>query len=357
MDLGFHLAGYETLVANDFDATAMETFNSLIPGQVGIHGDVGGLNFADFHGADLVIGGPPCQGFSVAGKMDPNDPRSRHVWTFFRVVSEVRPRIFVMENVKHLAVNEKWAELRNNLRIAAACMGYKTEVWLLRASDFGVPQNRDRMFLVGSLGDVPSRPTPALSIGVPTVRIALADLPKYGRPGNDSFCTAGITLASNPILRRSPFAGMLFNGAGRPVNLDGPSQTLAASMGGNKTPIIDQQWLENPSKNWLIGYHKHLWDGGHPLGFNEAPEFLRRLTAEEAALLQSFPIGMNWAGGTSARFRQIGNAVPPGLAKAVALAVKKGLKSVEAYSGPAATFSEEDLMEMGQSQLQFPTIS
>jgi DNA (cytosine-5)-methyltransferase 1 len=95
-------------------------------------------------------------------------------------------------------------------------------------------------------------------------------------------------------------------------------------MGGNRTPIIDQKHLEGGGQSWIEIYHTHLWKGGKPA--STAPPFLRRLTVEEAAALQTFPRGMHWAGTQSAQFRQIGNAVPPSLSYHVAVALRDSLK-------------------------------
>src|SRR5438105_4970792 len=83
-------------------------------------------------------------------------------------------------------------------------------------------------------------------------------------------------------------------------------------------PIIDQEQLENGGSYWIEGYHRHLWDGGEPVDY--IPPRLRRLTIEEAAAIQTFPLGWRFFGTQSAQFRQIGNAVPPNLAYHVALA-------------------------------------
>ena len=127
-----------------------------------------------------------------------------------------------------------------------------------------------------------------------TVRNAFEALPKFGEPGNDSLCRAKITFAKKPVMRRSPWAGMMFNGAGRPLDLERPALTLPASMGGNKTPIIDQEALEHGCEPWVLSYHKHLMEGGEV--FREVPTRLRRLTVEEAAAIQTFPQGMEWRG-------------------------------------------------------------
>jgi DNA (cytosine-5)-methyltransferase 1 len=277
--------------------------------------------------ADVVIGGPPCQGFSVAGKMNPKDPRSQHVWTFFDVVERIQPRAFVMENVSALATNSRWAGIVDALQTRGAELGYDTTLVLLSASHFGVPQARKRMFLIGMRDGQELSLAQTTLERPPTVRDALMGLPPFGAPGNDTLCRAKITTARNPVLRRSPYAGMLFNGKGRPLNLDAPAPTLPASMGGNKTPIIDQNHLENPqAAPWIVDYHRHLMSDGKPV--TVVPHRLRRLTLQEAAAIQSFPQWMIWRGATSEQFAQIGNAVPPLLAFRVATAVRIALLPV-----------------------------
>jgi DNA (cytosine-5)-methyltransferase 1 len=317
LDWGFVEEGCRPLWANDSDADAVKTYRH----NLGKHAVCGDIDEARHKlnglAPDLVIGGPPCQGFSVAGRLRPDDPRSRHVWTFLRVVAELGPRAFVMENVKNLAVNARWAELVESLRAYSEKEGYTTRVWVLNASHYGVPQARERMFMVGIRDGEPHRPPSTSEDLPPTVRQALMDHPALGEPGNDSLCTALVTPARNPVLRRSPYAGLLFNGKGRALNLNAPAPTLPATMGGNRTPIIDQLELEGKSEvNWVVGYHRRLLAGRGPV--SKVPKRMRRLTVEEAALLQSFPIRWEFTGRQSSRYRQIGNAVPPLLGLAVA---------------------------------------
>jgi DNA (cytosine-5)-methyltransferase 1 len=268
-----------------------------------------------------------CQGFSVAGRMDPDDPRSRHVFNFLDVVARVRPRAFVMENVAALARNRRWSEVIAQLA-ATAASDYDVRLIVLNASHWGVPQARERMFLVGlprGTGGLvmPDAPTAG---GPPSVGDVLRALPAAGQPGNSSVCTARITMAKLPVLRLSPFAGMLFNGQGRPIDLNRPAPTLPATMGGNRTPIIDLDQLENGGVPWVVGYHHRLMhERRPPLGELPLDARLRRLTVEEAAAIQTFPCDMQWCGPQTAKFRQIGNAVPPVLAWHVAQAVRDAL--------------------------------
>lgn len=343
LDIGFSLAGFAPVWVSELDENALSTHDAVFEQLATERPHLRGKSYIAKSGdllavpkdelpvkgsADLVIGGPPCQGFSVAGKMDPNDERSKHVFHFLDVVERVQPKAFLLENVKALYENRRWADIRSALIERADELGYDTILTLANAAHFGVPQARERMFFIGVRKEIgsPEAPLPTTAEYPPTVREALSQLPRYGEPGNDSLCTARITTAKAPVLRRSPFAGMLFNGAGRPLNLDAPSVTLAASMGGNKTPIIDQRLLEfEDTESWVVDYHSGLWESGGASVVDEVPNHLRRLTVEEAAAIQTFPLGMSWQGPQSSRYRQIGNAVPPRLALAAAEAIKRAL--------------------------------
>lgn len=323
MDLGFIQAGFEIVWANDVDPLAVQTYRE----NVGDHATCGDVRevLMPAISPDLVIGGPPCQGFSVIGRMRADDPRSEHVFRFLETVEQLRPRAFVMENVKSLGANPRWAPLRAELRRRAAEAGYGTRLMVLNAAHHGVPQARERMFLVGVRdGEAPPEPT-ATTLDAPlTVRDALAGLPRFGTPGNDTVSGARVIPTCKPVMRPAAHVGsLLFNGSGRPLHLDRPAKTLPASMGGNATPIIDQDEFEHGAEPWVVGYHQHLAAGGGP--FSTAPQRLRRLTVEEAAALQSFPGGFRFCGARVAQYRQVGNAVPPRLAYVVAEVVRDAL--------------------------------
>lgn len=324
LDLGFSQAGIESVWSIDSDRDAVATYNrNLAP--VAVCGDVLAVSPPADVTADVVIGGPPCQGFSVIGNMNPDDPRSRHVNHFLDVVERHRPRAFVMENVKSLAVNPRWQHVRDALIERGEALGYSTRVFVLNAQEYDVPQSRERMFLVGVEGADPSAPKPTSADAPPTVRSALAQLPRYGEPGNDSICNARVIPSKHPIMRPTAYNGsLLFNGSGRPQALDRPAKTLPASMGGNATPIIDQLELECGVAPWVVEYHRRLAEGGKTL--RRAPERLRRITVEEAAALQSFPPHWQFSGPRGNQYRQIGNAVPPALAFAVARELRTTLE-------------------------------
>ena len=340
MDVGFSKAGFRIEWANDFDKAAVETYTR----NMGDHITLGDVNeyldgLAKFKGVDCLFGGPPCQGFSVAGKMALDDPRSQLVKSFMRAVDVVRPRCFIMENVKALGTLTKFKQVRDELRSYADKIGYHTELLMFNSRNFGVPQSRDRVFFVGFLArdkinfDVRIRQyfRPEIS-SIEAIR----HLGPQGTSKNPKTCNAVVTIAEQPVLRRSPYAGMMFNGLGRPLNPAAPCATLPASMGGNKTPIVDEQQFFGNGQSWIEDYHAHLTAGGKPYGMHNTPDFVRRLTLEEARILHSFPLDYDFAGGKSAIYRQIGNAVPCGLAEAVAMTAVDVLQASEVptFSNP-----------------------
>lgn len=329
MDVGFSCAGIQVKIANELVPYASDTYEANHPDTKLLRGDISDYMYSFSEGdADIVFGGPPCQGFSVAGKMNPDDERSQLIWSFLDVVAKVQPQVFVMENVKALGALEKWKYIRDRYLERTRSIGYHCEYFILNAADFGVPQNRERVFFIGSKRPYGSieflKAIDGLKETPMTLRELFATLPPAGSEGNPLTCTAKISLAANPVMRRSPYAGMLFNGMGRPLNLDSVSTTLPASMGGNKTPIVDSNLLENPeTEDWVSGYHAKLWEGTEQAHFASAPDQLRRLTIVEAAAIQSFPSGYKFCGTKSAIYTQIGNAVPCKLAQRVAEAVLK----------------------------------
>ena len=332
MDLGFIRAGFRVVWANDFDYDSCETYRQNIDSHI-VYSDIDGIPLEKIPNADLVIGGPPCQGFSVAGKMDPNDPRSKMVWHFIRIIEKKRPKYFVMENVKALGAHRRWSLTLSTILAEFSRIGYRVQYSILNAADYGVPQFRERVFFVGtclpdgSLGF----PAPTHTNNWVSAREVLSDLPPAGKPGNEGMCTAQIAFASQPVLRRSPYAGMLFNGQGRPINLDRPAPTMHASMGGNKTPILDLRQLRGSEEEpWIVGYHRRIMNGEMP-GQQEVPDYMRRFTVKEAARVQSFSDDFRFCGKQSSQFRQIGNAVPPRLAYCIGQTILGFMMGVDSH--------------------------
>lgn len=321
LDLGFKQAGFEIIWANDFDKNSTITYAQNFGDHV-VHGDISKIESSMIPECDGVIGGPPCQGFSVAGKMNPSDPRSKLIWEFIRVVKDKKPKFFVMENVPNLVINEKFSSLKNCIIQKFEALGYSVAVEILNSKHYGAPQARERAIFIGTSTKLPIIPEalfPKKTEDEVSVREALLQVP-YEVRISKGFCNAKIVPAKAPVLRKSPYAGMLFNGQGRPLDLDKPSLTLTASMGGNKTPFIDERHLNSLSKKcWVYNYHNDLMKGEKPQ--QEAPKHLRRITVVEAMILQSFPISHKFYGSQCSQYRQIGNSVPPKMSFAIASAM------------------------------------
>ncbi len=336
MDVGFANAGFNILFANDIDPDACSTYRLNHESDIaqGSLLDISPLERVAGRSVDLVFGGPPCQGFSVAGKMDPDDERSQLIHSFFDVVDTLQPKAFVCENVKALAVLTKWKGVRDAL-FARGRKAYRVALIVLNATDYGVPQIRERMFLIGLHKDIfPGSDTDLqamIEAGLSTqtkrartVADIIRSLGRAGTEGNSRTCAAKITFARSPIMRNSPYAGMMFNGAGRPLPPRKWATTLPASMGGNKTPIVDEAEIFDGVESYVESYHRHLMAGGAPRT-GDAPSRLRRLTIDECMAIQTFPPHYKLAGSRSAQYRQLGNAVPPMLAEAVARVVAGAL--------------------------------
>ena len=333
LDVGFENAGIDTVFANEFDHDAAEAWRINRPEKASImvEGDIHDhLNeLKAYTGVDILFGGPPCQGFSVAGKMDPNDERSQLVWLFMDAVKILKPKIFVMENVAALGVLDKWDSVRKGIVKRGEKLGYNVTYKVHHTPDYGVPENRDRVIFLGVRKDVgqPEQFYSELEAfkAVPvSAREVIVSVGTFGSEENPQTCTANVTLASHPVMRKSPYAGMLVNGAGRPIDLNGIAPTLPASMGGNKTPIVDEVSLHDASiSNWFETYHAGLLGGTIKPGEPTVPKTIRRLTIKECAAIQTFPCGYKFSGKKTKQYKQIGNAVPCRFAEAVAKAVRK----------------------------------
>lgn len=334
MDVGFTKAGFEVVWANEILKDACETYSLNHEGVMRC-GDIRNYldEVASLGDVEVVFGGPPCQGFSVAGKMDPNDERSKLIFSFFDVVERTKPKAFVLENVKALGLLSKWKPVRDKMFERAWELGYDhVELIVLNATHYGVPQKRERMFFIGVKSGQKIRSNGGIRHYLkqyekvsPPVGEFFKKLGPAGSAKNASLCNAKITLAKDPVLRASAYSGMLFNGAGRPIDASGYSNTLPASMGGNKTPIIDENQVFHGGDGWVEEYHRLVAKGNRPENV-EIPSHLRRITVEEAAMIQTFPENYRFAGGQSMKYLQIGNAVPCDLAYAVGAALNDALE-------------------------------
>lgn len=310
LSIGLEEAGFDIVAGAEWDGDACETFAKAHPTADVVEGDVNAIDFRNWRGGvDVLVGGPPCQPWSTGGKrLGSEDPRDG--WpAFLRALKEIKPRAFIAENVAGFATGvrrDHFGALVNELR----ALKFQVAAKVLNAADYGVPQKRQRLLIVGVHGnsfEFP-KPTHGPRSRKPWVPAGSVVGPEpIGSPN-----PAIVTFARCPDLRPNPYDGQVYNGGGRPIDLSRPAPTLLASMGGNKTPWIDTLGV-------VPEYHAHLLAGGTPRA-GRVPG-ARRITVEEAALLQTFPPGMHFSGRRSSCYRQIGNAVPPLLARAIGRAV------------------------------------
>lgn len=322
LSLGLSDAGFDVVAASEWNVDACDTYAKHHPRTELVEGDIAATSWRAWRGhVALVAGGPPCQPWSSGGKrLGEEDPRNGFP-QFLRVLREVQPPAFLIENVAGLARSSRAAYLRSLLDSLAE-LGYNVQSQILNAADYGVPQKRHRLFIVGLRGVAFRFPKATHGPGRRWTWRAAGTVLRVNRvigEQNDAI----VTYAKAPDLRPDPYDGHIFNGGGRPIDLSRPSPTLLASMGGNKTPWVDTAGL-------VPDYHAHLMLRGTPR--SGVVEGARRITVAEAALLQSFQVpevhgseGIVIAGRRSSQYVQVGNAVPPRLGAVIGRALLRQL--------------------------------
>lgn len=301
------LATYAAAHAHYFPDEALKVFE----------GDIGAHTFRGLRGNIAVVaGGPPCQPYSMGGHRRGVLDERDGIPQFLRVVSEVEPEAFLMENVPGLAKGAQVVVLKQIVGKFRE-LGFDVQWRILHAADFGVSQRRQRLLMIGTREPGFEWPTPTHGPDAAQPWVTAKELLDPVRPVGEPNRSI-VTYAKSPDLRPSPWDGHLWNGGGRPINPDGLVPTLLASMGGNKTP-----WLDGGGV--VKRYHAHLLAGGAP--WSGIVPGARRITRQEAALVQGFPLDMPWKGRSSSQYRQIGNAVPVQLARAVGSALVSVLKN------------------------------
>ena len=335
MDVGFEKAGIDVVFANEIDKISAQTYSTNHPNTEIVVDDINNIydRLESYAGTDIVFGGPPCQGFSVIGKMNPEDERSQLIWSFLKVVEIIRPKAFVMENVKALAAISKWRDVREEYIHRAYELGYGCVPFIVNAAEYGTPQKRERVFFIGIRDDYSFEQKMWDNIReqqrkAPVIRELFKDLGPAGTEKNPRTCNAKITFAVRPVIRRIPYDCLMFNGIGRPIDPDGYSRTITASAGGNMTLIVDEKFLHDPTAdNWIQEYYDKVINKEIIPEFKEAPERLRRLTIRETMRLQTFPDNYVFCGPKSSVYKQLGNAVPCEMAKTIAVAVSNYFSS------------------------------
>jgi DNA (cytosine-5)-methyltransferase 1 len=312
---GLKQAGFENLLAIEWDTACCDTFRRNISPRI--------LNCAiqevrDFPHSDLLVGGPPCQGFSNLGEKLPNDPR-RQLWRYFMTAVEIsKPLIFIMENVPPILKSAEYVEIVNK----AKKLGYEIEGRVLNAADYGAPQQRKRAIIIASRIGCPVFPEPTNAnpdIGsniLPpwkTVKDAIGDLPPEPDGRNWHI---GRNPTEKSIMRYKcvPLGGNRFD---LPPELT-PDCWKRKKKGG--TDLFGRLWWNRPSVTIRTEFYKP--EKGRYLH----PVENRPITHREAARLQGFDDNFMFEGTKIEVGIQIGNAVPPPLAYRIGLSVKQELR-------------------------------
>ena len=287
LDLGFKMAGHNIVWANDLFEEAVSTYRMNIGDHI-IMKDIHDVESSEIPDCDIIIGGFPCQGFSVAntGRHE-DDERNKLYLEMIRVIRDKQPKFFLAENVKGILSIGKGQVFKNILSDFRS-LGYKVQYRLMNAADYGVPQKRQRVIIIGVRNDLPVRyeypePTHSKDGGMFTAHWVTVAEAFEGIPDPDKPHKLNNHVYSKYKLNFNGYIGH------RPVNPDEPAPTVTA-RGDNKGGAVT---LPHPN-------------------------CLRRMTCRELATIQSFPLDYGFIGGIASVCRQIGNAVPPLLAKAVA---------------------------------------
>ena len=291
MDVGFTRAGFEVLWAAEKDQAACDTYNHNAEVAVSRRLDLETVDFDELRRelpgpVDCLFGGPPCQGFSRnsrKGKMRLDDPRNKLVHVFMDAVDSLRPRSFLMENVDNLGTKPLFKPILDKLTERAKSLGYACQCRVLDTHAFDVPQSRNRLIFVGFRGTaVPVQyfhELAAFSRQGQTCGEALQDIGRAGTPSNPPTSNAKIIVCKDPILRKSACSGsLLFNGRGRPLDPTRPCPTLPASMGGNATPIIDEEQFFGAGGDSVENLHAALVERNERVAQELTPELNSVLT-------------------------------------------------------------------------------
>lgn len=352
LDLGFNWEGFETIWANDLFPYATKSYE-LNFRHTPICGDILNIPLNDIPKADVVIGGPPCQSFSLVGKRLPDDSRGQLVFRFFDVVKHVNPSAFVMENVPGMAASRiNGVRLTDYLIEKFEEIGYKVTKMDLVATDYLVPQKRKRIVLVGCKNGVPEKPPGSMfAEECYGIDLNIFDISAKAAIGDLGECSNKDERSTYNSVNPSRFANLMrvsnqndFSLHEMPRMSD-TDKLLVAHIppGGNYKDVPDEIATGRILKFKQSGGRTTTYGRLHPnlpsytintyfrrpnVGCNFHYFEPRLITPREAMRFQSIPDHFEIVScAQDQRNALIGNAVPPLMARAIAWSVKKALKN------------------------------
>ncbi|MBA7493506.1 Modification methylase AplI [subsurface metagenome] len=310
---GFKQAGYKILAGIDSVDTFIKTFKRNHKGAIGICGDIRELSVEDMEKMlgdreiDVVVGGPPCQGFSIAGRRDPKDPRNSLFMEFVRIVKGFKAKYIVMENVRGLLSMRtvKGDSVVEIIQNEFKRIGYEMEYKVLLAADFGVPQKRYRVIFIGTNTKN---------------RITFPE-PTHSKNPEDTLFRDNIKKwvpVKDVLLAREEVGESFFHSERMIEGFKRRKERHRARGNGFGWQILR---TDEPSFTISARY----WKDGSDALVKYSDSEIRMLTSLECARIQSFPDNYEFMGSKREIYTQIGNAVPPLLAKAIAEEIRKYL--------------------------------
>jgi len=316
LDLGFHKAGFRTIIANEYDAKICPTFKANFPETHLIEGDIRKVDENVFpKHVTGIIGGPPCQSWSEAGTLRGiEDARGQLFFEYIRILKATQPLFFVAENVSGMLASRHSAAVSGFMQLFDEA-GYDVNLKMLNANDFGVPEDRDRVFYIGFRKDLEIHdfkyPTPLEH--KPTLREAIWDLKDNAIPALPHNKTNGSACA---VPNHEYFTGAyspIFMSRNRVRSWDEPGFTVQAS--GRQCQLHPQA-----PKMIKVETNKQIFVPGKE-------DLYRRMSVREVARVQSFPDDFVFIyDEVDYGYKMIGNAVPVELAYHVATSVKTALQ-------------------------------
>ncbi len=329
LSLGFEEAGYNVLLGVDVWEDALKTYKYNHKNSLTLCADISALNGKDVQRlignekVDVIIGGPPCQGFSIAGKRVVDDERNRLYKGFVRMVEFFKPTAFVMENVPNI-LSIGGGTIKEAIISDFEKLGYSVQVKVLLASDYGVPQNRRRAVFVGvKCGAEYIFPSPVFLKKV-TAKEALSDLPECSV--KEGACYPFLPQSAYQKLMRA-HSKALFNHQATMHTQKTVGIISLVPDGGNYKDLPEElQGVRKVHIAWTrLNSNKPSFtiDTGHNHHFHY--KYNRVPTVRESARIQSFPDDFIFLGNKGVQLKQVGNAVPPLMAKAIATQLKNYL--------------------------------